>query len=119
MRRSIIAALVLSLVAATGCSKTGNEDRCREAIRNIFHITGLDKTGSGPDEYAAVRSCRANASDTAIDCMLAAKTADDLAKCDGVDLAKAKAEAEAKKAEAKKAEAKKAEKKDAEGKQGE
>ena len=85
MTRSIIAALVLALAAATGCSKTGNEDRCREAVENIFHITGLDKTGSGPDVHAAVRSCRANASGAAIDCMIAAKTTDDLAKCDGID----------------------------------
>lgn len=86
MTRPIIAALALALVTAVGCSETGNEERCRQAIRNIFHITGLDKTGSGPDEHAAIRSCRANASDQAITCMIAAKNTEDLAKCDKIDL---------------------------------
>jgi len=85
MKGSIIAALALAFTLTTlpGCSRTGNEERCREAIRNIIRITGLDKGGSGPDEHAAIRSCRANASSDAIDCMIAAKTMDDLAKCEG------------------------------------
>ena len=91
MTRPIIAALVLALATAMGCSSSGNEERCRQAVRNIFHITGLSKTGSGPDEHAAIRSCRANASDKAIECMIAAKTTEDLAKCDKIDLGAQKA----------------------------
>jgi hypothetical protein len=73
---------VLAVGLSAGCGDS-SEDRCRDAIRNIFKITGLDKTSSGPDEHAAIRSCRANASRDAIKCMIEAKTMDDLSKCEG------------------------------------
>jgi len=84
MKRLTIAVLAvcLGIGAATGCS-SGNEAGCRKAIKNIFKITGMDKGSSGPNVDAAVRSCRANASGDAIDCMIAAKTLDDLSKCEG------------------------------------
>jgi hypothetical protein len=84
MKRLTIAALALGLglATATGCSG-GNEARCQKAIENIFELTGLNKTGSGPDIHAAVRSCRANASSEAIDCMIKAKSVADLEECEG------------------------------------
>ncbi|RMH40167.1 MAG: hypothetical protein D6689_14770 [Deltaproteobacteria bacterium] len=80
MKWLTIAAAAALLVA---CGE-GNEKQCREAVRNIFRITGVNESGSGPDEHAAVRSCRANASSESIRCMIQARTVDDLAKCDGV-----------------------------------
>lgn len=94
MRRLTIAvlALGLGLASATGCGDT-NEQKCKKAVENIFTLTGLNKSGSGPDVHAAVRSCRANASSDAIDCMIDAKSLDDLAKCEG-DFAKGMVEPE-------------------------
>ncbi len=84
MKRLTIAAFALCLgfTTAAGCS-SGNEEGCRKAIENIFRLTGLDKTSSGPSVRKAVRSCRANASKDAIECMVNAKTNADLQTCEG------------------------------------
>jgi len=91
MTRLVGMALSIAIaVALAGCGK-GNEERCQAAIENIFSLTGIDKTSSGPDMHAAVRNCRSKASGAAIDCMIAAKTLEELEKCEGglaKDLAK-------------------------------
>jgi hypothetical protein len=46
-------------------------------------LTQSEHSEGGPDPYAAVRSCRANADRDAVRCMIDAKTRDDLAKCEG------------------------------------
>jgi hypothetical protein len=84
-RLAPVAALVLGVGvgSAVGCGRA-SEAKCRQAVHNIFAITGIDRQGgTGPDEHAAIRSCRANASAAAVDCMIAAKTVADLAGCEG------------------------------------
>jgi|GEM_PF-4201492 len=76
--------LVLALATtAVGCERA-TEEKCREAVRNVFRITQADDTqNAGPDESAAIRSCRANSSRETVECVIAAKSLEDLAACEG------------------------------------
>lgn len=79
---------ILSIALALGATSTGceraNEEKCREAVRNVFRITQADDTqNAGPDESAAIRSCRANSSRETVECVIAAKTLQDLEGCEG------------------------------------
>jgi hypothetical protein len=73
---------VLAIALSTACVE-GNEAKCRQAVRNIFELTGVGSGAAGPDENAAVRSCRANASAAAINCMIAADSITALQACEG------------------------------------
>lgn len=76
-------AMLATFATSAGCERA-TEEKCREAVRNVFRITKVDDTqNAGPDESAAIRSCRANSSRQTVDCVIAAKTLDDLAACEG------------------------------------
>ena len=74
-----LAASIL-LLAAVGCSKPSTED-CRKAVLNMQRIRQLDKdTQSDPEIW--VRKCRATGNPDSVHCIAAAKTVEDLARCE-------------------------------------
>jgi hypothetical protein len=79
----VFAALAVAF-ALGGCSSTKpDEERCRLAVDNIRAINRLDDADVGARPEAMVRSCRAQSSRDAVECMIAAKTVEDLQKCEG------------------------------------
>ncbi len=71
------------LVAAAGCSAKPSEEACEKAVNNIRKLTGQSNTDVGADKRAAVRSCRAQSSKDKVECMVEARTVDELDKCGG------------------------------------
>lgn len=65
-----------------GCKAKPSEKACREAINNIRRITEQSANDVGGDPVADVRSCRGNSSKKAVECWRAAKTLEDLARCE-------------------------------------
>jgi hypothetical protein len=84
MRATMLKPLLLlsTVLALASCDKP-TEDACRKAIDNIQKITGIEASAGAPDAEAAVRKCRAQASRKAVQCMMDAKTVDDIAACEG------------------------------------
>jgi hypothetical protein len=80
------AAVACASLACAACDRP-SEKKCQEAVDNIQKITKTDEHAIGPDPRAAVRSCQANASKDAVECMIAAQTLEELVKCEG-DFAK-------------------------------
>lgn len=74
--------LVAGLAVLVSCNKP-SEDACQKAIDNIQKITGIENSAGAPDSAAAVRKCRAQASKTAVQCMIDAKTIENIAACEG------------------------------------
>jgi hypothetical protein len=77
--------LALALIFAAGCDRP-DEDNCRLAVENIQRIAQAGDRIERADTEAAVRSCRANASRESVQCMINARTMEDLIDCEG-DLA--------------------------------
>lgn len=79
--------LILTLLCCLGlmACKSGkpSEKQCKKAVDNIRKVTGLDKADLGARPETMVRSCRANATKADADCMIAAKSVEDLEKCEG------------------------------------
>jgi hypothetical protein len=85
--RSIVAtvfasALACAALSLAGCAKPKDED-CKNAIANIRHLYGTAGYGQGTPPQAAVRSCRGSASREAVDCIIKAKTIQELESCAG------------------------------------
>jgi hypothetical protein len=76
-----LAASSFLILALLGCSKPSTED-CRKAVLNLQRIRGLDTDAHAPDPEAAVRKCRSTANPTTVRCLIDAKTADDVARCE-------------------------------------
>jgi hypothetical protein len=74
-------ALVLVLVVlAFGCNKP-SEENCKKAVENMRELLGTDN-GVSSDTTAAVRSCKGGSTKASVDCAIAAKTVEDLEKCE-------------------------------------
>ncbi len=84
MRHAITITLFALLTAwlAGGCDRP-DEDDCRLAVENIQRIAQAGDRIERADTEAAVRSCRANASSESVQCMINARTMDDLRGCEG------------------------------------
>lgn len=82
MIRAITFAFLAALVAA-GCEAKPTEEACERAIENLREISGLARADVGADPKAAIRSCQANSSRATVDCMIAAKTMEDIVECEG------------------------------------
>lgn len=93
--------LALALALACMACNRPSEAKCKEAVDNIFALTGAaENPASAPDEQQWIRSCRANATKDTVNCYIAAKTIEQLGQCEG-DLGKKMAEKEAAEAAAK------------------
>jgi len=75
--------LGLAILVAAGCSSKPSEDACEKAVTNIRKLTGQSNTDVGADKRAAVRSCRAQSSKDKVECMVEARTVEELDKCGG------------------------------------
>jgi hypothetical protein len=76
--------LVSFLFAGTmGCKAKPSEKDCKDAINNVRRINGQDSSDMGADPIAMIRSCRGSSSQKSVECMLKAKTQDDLQGCEG------------------------------------
>lgn len=84
----IIFLIVWSAAAMTACSKPKSED-CKKAVDNIRAIYGTAGVDFGATPEAAIRSCRGSASRESVQCMINAKTMDDLRACEGSDMVEA------------------------------
>jgi hypothetical protein len=73
--------LIASLVLGIGCEKP-SEDSCKKAIANMQHLLGTEHLNEGQDMQGEVRRCKGGSSREAVDCAIAAKTLDELRKCD-------------------------------------
>lgn len=71
----------LVLLAAVACSKPSPED-CRKAVLNMQRIRELDKDTQNSDPEVWVRKCRATGSPDTVRCLIAAKTEDELTRCE-------------------------------------
>jgi hypothetical protein len=79
---AILLPAALAVALATGCDRP-DEDSCRLAVENIQRIAQAGDRIERADTEAAVRSCRANASGESVQCMINARTMDDLLDCEG------------------------------------
>ena len=98
MRRVVLALLLLG--GAAGCSTKPSEESCEKAVNNIRKLTGQSNTDVGADKRAAVRSCRAQSSKDKVECMVEARTVEELDKCGGKFAAEVKKMMEEQKKEA-------------------
>lgn len=73
----------LLVLFAAGCSTKPSEESCEKAVNNIRKLTGQSNTEIGADKRAAVRSCRAQSSKDKVECMVEARTVEELDKCGG------------------------------------
>jgi outer membrane biosynthesis protein TonB len=83
--RSIFITLLASVALALGaaaCAKPKDDD-CKNAIANIRHLYGTANSAQGMSPQAAVRSCRGSASRESVDCIIKAKTIQELESCAG------------------------------------
>lgn len=78
-----MALMALLFVGLTGCKAKPSEKDCQTAINNVRRITGQDSSDMGADPIAVIRSCRGNSSQKSVDCMIAAKSEEDLNACEG------------------------------------
>ena len=89
MANSVFSALILAgtlgaaSLGVSACKAKPSEKKCREAIENVRLLTSQTQSDVGADPKAAIRSCRANSSKESVECMINAKTEEDLAKCEG------------------------------------
>jgi len=74
--------LVLLLLLLAACGKPSEED-CRRALLNVQKIRGLSDSPNAPDPEPAVRKCRSTASKTQVDCLIAARSQQDIDACQG------------------------------------
>ncbi len=75
--------LALLVVGTQACRPKPSEKDCRAAINNVQHIYNQGSSDIGADPAAVIRSCRGNSSQKSVDCMIAAKTEEDLTACEG------------------------------------
>jgi hypothetical protein len=73
-------ALLLLLLAA--CGRPSEED-CRRALLNVQKIRGLADSPNAPDPEPSVRKCRSTATRSQVNCLIAARTEQDVAACQG------------------------------------
>ena len=73
--------LIAAFTVATGCSKP-SEESCRKALANMQTLLGTEHLNDGEGLQGEVRRCRGGSSQKAVDCAIAAKTLDELKKCD-------------------------------------
>jgi hypothetical protein len=80
--RAIITPLLALLLLAPACSRPSQQD-CENAVDHIRELYGTAEDEAGVGRAAAIRSCRGNADKDSVDCVLAARTKEDLANCEG------------------------------------
>ena len=73
--------LLIGLLLAIGCGQKPSEENCRKAIANINRINGIDDAAHADQVEPAVRKCRGESTRAAVDCMIAAKTQEDVDAC--------------------------------------
>jgi hypothetical protein len=78
---TLLACVALALGAAA-CTKPKDDD-CKNAIANIRHLYGTANSAQGMSPQAAVRSCRGSASRESVQCIIDAKTIQELQSCAG------------------------------------
>lgn len=93
MIRAILIAVMSALLAA-GCEAKPSEEDCEKAIENVRRISGLSRADVGADPKAAIRSCQANSSRATVQCMIEAKTMEDIVACEGKEGKKYESEAQ-------------------------
>jgi hypothetical protein len=71
-----------SAAALAACAKPKAED-CEKAVANIRAIYGTAGIDFGVSPEAAVRSCRGGTRRASVQCMINAKTMEDLRACEG------------------------------------
>lgn len=70
------------VVAAGACTKPKAED-CEKAVANIRNLYGTATLTQGITPRAAVRSCRGSATRESVQCVIAAKSLEELEACTG------------------------------------
>ncbi len=105
-----IATLALVGTCALGaCESTKpSKERCTLAVENIRKIYDSENSDVGAKPETMIRSCRNQSSKEAVECMIAAKSVDDLVACEGKTGADYYEKQKAHEAEAQKKEADKA-----------
>jgi hypothetical protein len=89
MTHTLRAAAVGLLLLAGACNKPEAED-CRKAIQNMQELLGTDNLNKGFDLESEVRRCKGGSSKEAVQCAAAAKTVEELHKCDFMGTGKKK-----------------------------
>jgi hypothetical protein len=80
MRTRVLALLLFPvLLSIAACDKPTEAD-CQKAVDNINKIYG--EAGGAKETAPAVRKCRSSSKSAAVQCMINAKTADDLKVCE-------------------------------------
>lgn len=97
MKRTLVTLLFGGLLA-TACNKP-SEEQCLQAIENVRRIMGTDSTSKDLKRETddALRRCKGGSTKKSVECAIAAKTRDDLLKCEGWKKSEPKADSEDKK----------------------
>lgn len=69
------------LFVAAACNKPDMDD-CRKALDNMQHLLGTENISKNGDNEGDVRRCRGGSTRDSVKCAIAAKTMDDLKRCD-------------------------------------
>ncbi|GAB4541121.1 MAG: hypothetical protein Tsb0020_54130 [Haliangiales bacterium] len=79
----LLSVLVLVLVMALSACGRPKEEDCTKAVANIRNLYDTAGTNYGVSPRAAVRSCRGSATRESVQCMIAAKSVEELESCKG------------------------------------
>jgi hypothetical protein len=74
--------VLLVVLASVGCGNKPTEEQCKKAIANIQKLSGIDSTTDETETLAAIRKCRGQSTREAADCMINAKSLDELDGCE-------------------------------------
>jgi hypothetical protein len=84
--RSIFATLLACVALSLGtaaCTTKPKDDDCKQAIANIRNLYGTAGFSQGTPPQAVVRSCRGSASRESVQCIIQAKSIQELEACSG------------------------------------
>lgn len=80
-RFAMLCALVLGGVVLAACDKPTPE-ACEQALRNVSKLLGTENLNSTATLQGEVRQCRGGSTKKTVECAIAAKSLDELEKCD-------------------------------------
>jgi hypothetical protein len=80
--RFILTSLLALLLLAPACDRPSQGD-CEKAVDHIRNLYGTAEDEAGVSRAAAIRSCRGNADKDSVDCVLGARTKEELSRCEG------------------------------------
>jgi len=79
--KALAVLLVMPIVMMNAACNKPSEENCKKAVENMRELLGTND-GVTADTTSAIRSCKGGSSKAAVECAIAAKTVEDLEKCE-------------------------------------